>query len=51
MLSAARNATRSPEIGDLDLLVAIVAGACNHSHLEFPGQWRTFRQRVEPGRM
>jgi hypothetical protein len=29
MLSAAQNATRSPETGDLELQIAMVAGACN----------------------
>jgi site-specific DNA recombinase len=35
MLSAATNAKRSPETGDLSLQVVIVAGACNHLNLEF----------------
>jgi site-specific DNA recombinase len=36
MLSAATNAKRSPETGDLSLQVVMVAGACNH-HLQL---WR-----------
>ena len=35
MLSAAQNAKRSPETGDLPLQVAMVAGACNPLNLEF----------------
>ena len=35
MLSAAENATRSPETGDLSLQVEMVAGACNPLNLEF----------------
>ena len=35
MLSAAQNATRSPETGDLELQIAMVAGACNPLNLEF----------------
>jgi hypothetical protein len=34
MLSAAQNATRSPE-GDLELQIAVVAGACNPLNFEF----------------
>ena len=34
-LSAAQNATRSPEIGDLELQIAMVAGARNTLNLEF----------------
>jgi hypothetical protein len=36
MLSAAQNATRSPETGDLELQIAMVAGARNQRYLEFP---------------
>jgi hypothetical protein len=35
MLSAAQNATRSPETGDLELQIALVAGARNLLNLEF----------------
>jgi hypothetical protein len=35
MLSAAQNATRSPETGDLELQIAMVAGARNLLNLEF----------------
>jgi hypothetical protein len=35
MLSAAQNATRSPETGDLELQIAVVAGARNPLNLEF----------------
>jgi DNA invertase Pin-like site-specific DNA recombinase len=35
MLAAARDAKRSPETGDLELQVALVAGACNLLDLEF----------------
>jgi hypothetical protein len=35
MLSAAQNATRSPETGDLELQIAMVAGARNPLNLEF----------------
>jgi site-specific DNA recombinase len=35
MLSAATNAKRSPETGDLSLQVEMVAGACNQLYLEF----------------
>jgi hypothetical protein len=35
MLSAATNAKRSPETGDLSLQVQMVAGACNPLNLEF----------------
>ena len=35
MLSAAQNATRSPETGDLELQIALVAGARNPLDLEF----------------
>ena len=35
MLSAATNAKRSPETGDLSLQVEMVAGACNQLNLEF----------------
>ena len=34
MLSAAKNATRSPETGDLELQIAMVAGACNRRYLQ-----------------
>ena len=34
MLSAATNATRSPETGDLSLHVEMVAGACNRRYLQ-----------------
>ena len=37
MLSAATNATRSPETGDLSLQVQMVAGACNQRYLQL---WR-----------
>ena len=33
MLSAATNAKRSPETGDLSLQVQMVAGACSHRYL------------------
>jgi hypothetical protein len=33
MLSAAQNATRSPDTGDLALRIAMVAGACNRRYL------------------
>jgi hypothetical protein len=36
MLSAATNAKRSPETGDLSLQVEMVAGARNHLDLECP---------------
>ena len=36
MLSAATNAKRSPDTGDLSLQVEMVAGARNHLNLEFP---------------
>jgi hypothetical protein len=35
MLSAAQNATRSPESGDLELQIAMVAGARNQLYLEW----------------
>ena len=35
MLLAATNATRSPDTGDLELQIAMVAGARNHLYLEF----------------
>jgi len=35
MLSAAQNATRSPETGDLELQIAMVAAARNPLNLEF----------------
>ena len=35
MLSAAQNATRSPETGDLELQIAMVAGARNPLNLDF----------------
>jgi hypothetical protein len=35
MLSAATNAKRSPETGDLSLQVVMVAGARNYLDLEF----------------
>jgi hypothetical protein len=35
MLSAATNAKRSPETGDLSLQVEMVAGARNQLYLEF----------------
>ena len=34
MLSAATNAKRSPETGDLSLQVEMVAGACNQRYLQ-----------------
>ena len=34
MLGAAKNATRSPETGDLSLQVVMVAGARNHYYLQ-----------------
>lgn len=34
MLSAAQNATRSPVSGDLELQIAMVAGACNQRYLQ-----------------
>jgi hypothetical protein len=34
MLSAAQNATRSPETGDLELQIVVVAGACNQRYLQ-----------------
>jgi hypothetical protein len=34
MLSAATNAKRSPETGDLVLRVEMVAGACNQRYLQ-----------------
>jgi site-specific DNA recombinase len=37
MLSAAQNATRSPETGDLELQIAMVAGARNQHYLQL---WR-----------
>ena len=37
MLSAATNAKRSPETGDLSLQVEMVAGACNQRYLQL---WR-----------
>jgi hypothetical protein len=37
MLSAATNAKRSPETGDLSLQVQMVAGACNQRYLQL---WR-----------
>ena len=35
VLSAAQNATRSPETGDLELQIAMAAGARNHLNMEF----------------
>jgi site-specific DNA recombinase len=37
MLSAAQNATRSPETGDLELQIVMVAGACNQRYLRLWG--------------
>jgi hypothetical protein len=34
MLSAAQKATRSPETGDLELQIMMVAGACNQRYLQ-----------------